>query len=95
MNTIDLRREIDILRKEGFEEAYVVDDPPGKIYPPHQHPYRSVHMIIEGEMALTANGKTEVLKPGSRSDVGADVMHNVTIGPSGCMYIVAEEQSNV
>ncbi len=92
MDTIDLRKEINILRQEGFKEAYVVDDPPGKIYPPHQHPYRSVHMIIEGEMSITAEGKTEVLHPGSRSDVGANVLHNVTIGPNGCMYIVAEDQ---
>lgn len=92
MDTIDLRKEIDVLRKEGFQEAYVVDDPPEKIYPPHKHPYRSVHMIIEGEMAITANGSTEVLRPGNRSDVGANVLHNVTIGPCGCMYIVAEDQ---
>ena len=37
MDTIDLRKEIDVLRQEGFKEAYVVDDPPGKIYPPHEH----------------------------------------------------------
>ncbi len=92
MDTIDLRSQIDVLRKEGFAEAYVVDDPPGKFYPPHEHPYRSVHMIIEGEMSIRANDKTEVLHPGSRSDVGANVSHEVTIGPNGCMYIVAEDQ---
>lgn len=91
MDTIDLRREVEILRQEGLAEAYVVDDPPGKFYPSHQHPYRSVHMIIEGEMSITAGGKTEVLHPGSRSDVGANVQHEVTIGPNGCMYIVAED----
>ncbi len=79
------------LRNEGFEEVYMCDDVPGKIYDAHQHPYRSVHLVLQGSMRITMNGNSHQVSLGERSDVPQNTMHSVVIGDEGCMYIVAEK----
>ncbi len=91
MTTEELHEKITALRNEGFGEVYVCDDQSGKIYPPHQHDYRSVHWIVAGKMDITIDGRTETLNVGQRSDVGAGVSHQVNIGSEGCMFIIAED----
>ena len=91
MTIAELRKQITALREEGFPEVYVVDDVAGKFYAPHEHTYRSVHWIVEGELTIIIEGKTETLTSGQRSNVGANILHEVTIGPQGCLYIVAED----
>ncbi len=91
MTTEELHEKITTLRNEGFGEVYVCDDPPGKIYPPHQHDYRSVHWIVAGQMDITVDNKTDTLQVGQRSEVGANIIHQVNIGPEGCMFIIAED----
>ncbi len=79
------------LRDEGFGVTYVWQDGPGAVYPDHTHPTVTAHIILEGEMTLTCQGKTQTVKQGERLDVPANTVHSARMGPSGCRYLIGEK----
>ncbi len=88
MNTKELERQ---LRAEGFSHTYVWQDGPGAFYPDHTHPNPTAHIILEGEMTVTSQGKTQTYKPGERFDVPAQTIHSAKMGPHGCRYLIGEK----
>lgn len=79
------------LKNEGFEKVYVWQDGPGVSYPNHEHSVTAAHIILDGEMTLTVNGNTHILKAGSRFDVLAGTVHEAKMGPNGCKYMIGEK----
>ena len=79
------------LSEEGFKEIYEWKDVPNATYPPHVHETDVAHIIIDGSMTLAIEGKTQVLRPGDRATVPAGRIHEATIGPIGCKYLVGEK----
>lgn len=88
MNPIDWENK---LRQEGFSNFFVWRDDSNVYYPDHTHPTTTAHVILEGEMTLTANGKTQTYKAGDRCDVPAHTIHSARIGPRGCQYLIGEK----
>ncbi|MFB3921417.1 MAG: cupin domain-containing protein [Terriglobia bacterium] len=84
----DLERQ---LRTEGFTHTYAWEDGPGVFYPDHTHPNETAHVILEGEMTVTSQGKTRTYKPGERFDVPAQTVHSARMGPKGCRYLIGEK----
>ncbi len=84
----DLERQ---LREEGFTHTFVWQDRPGAFYPDHTHPVETAHVILDGEMALTVDGKTQTFRAGERCDVPASAVHSARIGPRGCRYLIGEK----
>jgi mannose-6-phosphate isomerase-like protein (cupin superfamily) len=79
------------LRQHGFKHIYAWQDGPDAFYPDHTHAGRSAHVILEGEMTLTSEGRTKTYKPGDRFDVPANTVHSARMGPAGCRYLIGEE----
>lgn len=79
------------LREEGFRRIYVWQDGPSVHYPDHTHDTLSAHIILDGEMALTVEGKTQTFKPGDRFDVAPETVHSARMGPRGCRYLIGEK----
>lgn len=79
------------LHEEGFGHIFVWRDEANVIYPDHKHAATTAHIILEGEMTLTAGGQSQNLKAGDRLDVPANAVHSAKIGPQGCKYIVGEK----
>jgi mannose-6-phosphate isomerase-like protein (cupin superfamily) len=79
------------LRAEGFAHFFTWQDGPDAFYPEHTHAARTAHVILDGEMTLTLEGRTRTLKPGERLDVPANTVHSARMGPQGCRYLVGEE----
>jgi mannose-6-phosphate isomerase-like protein (cupin superfamily) len=79
------------LCKEGFRHAYVWRDAAETFYPDHTHNQLTAHIILDGQMTLTMNGKTETYRAGDRCDVPAGVVHSALIGPRGCQYLIGEK----
>ena len=52
------------LQDEGFDDVYVWEDGPDMNYPPHQHPDVSAHIILAGEMTVTARWANPHLQTG-------------------------------
>jgi len=79
------------LHSEGFTHTFVWQDGPGAFYPDHTHPTETAHVILDGEMALTVNGKTQTFRTGERCDVPAATAHSARMGPRGCRYLIGEK----
>lgn len=88
MTLEDLEKQ---LLEEGFTHTYVWQDRPGAFYPDHTHPAETAHVILDGEMTLTVNGKTQTFRAGERRDVPAGAVHSARMGPRGCRYLIGEK----
>ena len=80
----------DELWQEGYTEITVQTDPPGLMYPEHTHETTVAHVILEGEMTLVVDGRTNLLKAGDRFDAPAHAVHSARIGLEGCTYLIGE-----
>jgi quercetin dioxygenase-like cupin family protein len=78
------------LVKEGFSRTYVWEDEPGAHYPEHVHLTETAHIILNGEMTLTMDGKAQTYRAGERCDVPAGGVHSAEMGPGGCRYLIGE-----
>ena len=70
------------LRREGFSHTYVWEDGANAFYPEHTHP--TAHIILDGEMTLTMNGKAQTLRASARCDVPAGT---AKMAARGCRYL--------
>lgn len=88
MKVKDFERD---LRAEGFSHTYVWVDGPGASYPEHTHPVVTAHIVLDGEVTVTSEGKTRTYKAGERFDVPAETTHSAKMGPAGCRYLIGEK----
>ena len=79
------------LRSEGFSGIFTHRDRPGAHYPDHTHSGITAHIVLEGEITVTSEGKTEKYGPSDRFDVPAGSVHSADIGPEGCRYMIGEK----
>jgi Cupin domain len=76
---------------EGFAHTFVWQDAPQAFYPDHTHAALTAHIILDGEMTLTMDGKSRTFFVGDRCDVPAGAVHSAQMGPRGCRYLVGEK----
>jgi mannose-6-phosphate isomerase-like protein (cupin superfamily) len=88
---VDNRQLESQLRAEGFSHTFVWQDGPRAHYPDHTHAGLTAHIILDGEMTLTMDGKSETYRAGDRCDVPAGAVHSAQMGPQGCRYLVGEK----
>ena len=79
------------LHSEGFAHTYVWEDGPDCRYSDHTHPMETAHIILEGEMTLTRDGRSRTYRAGERCDVPAGSVHAARMGPKGCRYLIGEK----
>jgi quercetin dioxygenase-like cupin family protein len=79
------------LHSEGFRHTYVWEDRPDCRYTDHTHPVETAHIILEGEMTLTMDGRSTTYRAGERCDVPAGSVHGARMGPAGCRYLIGEK----
>ena len=79
------------LRAEGYSHTYVWQDGPGAYYPEHTHPTVTAHVVLEGEVTVASEGKTQTYRAGERFDVPAEPVHSAKMGPKGCRYLIGEK----
>lgn len=78
------------LKSEGFRRTYAWENDPHAFYPEHTHSTETAHIVLDGELALTMNGKTRVYPAGERCDVPSGVVHSARMGSGGCRYLIGE-----
>lgn len=88
MNIPELEKQ---LHGEGFRHTYVWEDGPDSSYSDHTHPLETAHVILEGEMTLTMDGRSTTYHAGDRCDVPAGALHAARMGPAGCRYLIGEK----
>jgi quercetin dioxygenase-like cupin family protein len=80
-----------LLKKEGFNTLFTWTDSPNATYGDHTHSVPTAHIVLEGEITCTCQGKTVTYKVGERFDVPANTIHSAKIGNNGCTYIIGEK----
>jgi quercetin dioxygenase-like cupin family protein len=60
---------------------------PGASFPLHAHPQEQVTLVLEGDVELTAAGRTERLAAGAWSVVPGGVEHGATAGAGGARIV--------
>ena len=88
LNEKELRKQ---LEAEGFSHAFVWQDGPNAFYTDHTHAGLTAHIILDGEMTLAMDGKSETYRAGQRCDVPAGATHSARMGPQGCRYLIGEK----
>ncbi len=81
----------DQLRTEGFKHVYVWQDGADTWYPDHTHPTATAHIIVEGDMTVSMDGKSRKYGAGERCDVPGGTAHSAKMGSKGCRYVVGEK----
>ena len=79
------------LHDEGFLHTYVWQDGPNVFYADHTHASETAHIILDGEMTLTIDGRSTTYRAGERCDVPASSVHAARMGPNGCRYLIGEK----
>jgi mannose-6-phosphate isomerase-like protein (cupin superfamily) len=79
------------LQAEGFSEIFVHRDGPNAFYPNHTHSGITAHIVLEGSITVTSEGKNRSYGPGERFDVPAGAVHSAKIGPEGCRYMIGKK----
>ncbi len=79
--------------EHGFRRAVVRRDEPNFSYPTHYHAYNLVLQVMEGMMDVYVNNKHTFARSGDHIHIHAGQYHSVHIGPEGCRYIHAEQDS--
>jgi quercetin dioxygenase-like cupin family protein len=79
------------LEAEGFSHTFVWEDAPHALYPNHTHAGLTAHIVLDGEMTLTTQGRPRTIRAGERCDVPAGEVHSARMGPGGCRYLVGEK----
>ena len=87
---MDLETIEEQLRADGFVHTYIWQDGPHAHYSDHTHATETAHVILDGEMTLTMDGRSVTYRVGERADVPAGAVHSAQMGPTGCRYLVGE-----
>ncbi len=77
------------LKKEGFSQVALHEDPPSFSYSDHSHPIDTAYVVLHGEMQVWLDGKEHVIKEGGRLDIKKHVVHSAKIGQEGCKFLIA------
>lgn len=89
MDTFDF----DGFRRSALEQGYaeVVERrwEPDTVVATHTHPFAASALVVQGEMWLTVDGRTQHLLPGGRFALDAGVPHEERYGGEGATYWVA------
>lgn len=73
----------------GFDEVIERSWQPNTVLETHTHPFAVEALVVQGEMWLTVDGKTQHLQAQDRFVLARDVAHDERYGAQGATYWVA------
>lgn len=56
-------------------EIFDTSGPAGAGPPPHQHPWEEIYVVLDGELEVTVDGETQVLKTGGVAHIPGATVH--------------------
>ena len=78
------------MQQQGYQTV-VVERPANGSLDLHTHPFEARALILEGEITIVAEGRTQFCKAGELFQLDANVPHTETYGPTGVRYIAARK----
>jgi quercetin dioxygenase-like cupin family protein len=86
---MDFETFADSMKKQGFDQVVKRVWEPRATVEEHTHPFDAKALVVEGEMWLTVNGRTEHLLPGGTFALPANLPHSERYGADSATYWVA------
>lgn len=77
------------MKELGYDQIIERVWKPLTTFDEHSHPFDANALIVQGEMWLTLDGRTEHLLPGGTFELGAHKPHSEHYGAEGATYRVA------
>jgi len=77
----------------GFDEVIERSWQPNTVLDTHTHPFAVEALVVQGEMWLTVDGKTQHLQAHDRFSLARDVPHEERYGAQGATYWVARRSA--
>jgi quercetin dioxygenase-like cupin family protein len=65
----------------------LIDLEPNIEVPEHSHPNEQLGFILQGKLRFTIGGETRELGPGDTYCIPADLPHQASTGPEGCVAV--------
>ena len=76
------------LRSEGYPEIRTNQLDPNRHNAEHSHPFDVLALVLDGEITLTAEGRTQTYRAGDEFSMQAGCRHVEDAGPQGVRYLV-------
>jgi len=86
LNTKNISKIIENLKKDGYKDIFIWKDTKGTYYNWHKHPYNEIRVMLKGEMVINTKNKKYHLKEGDILDVPAGEIHEAYV-LKDCEYI--------
>lgn len=83
-------RCIQTLEKEGFPFVYEWKDKPGMEYSEQTPQHKVSVCVTEGVLFVVRAGISHEYVAGSRCDLLPGIPYLITVGPTGCQYVIGE-----
>jgi ethanolamine utilization protein EutQ (cupin superfamily) len=80
------------LMQDGYNEISTKSQPALMENGAHSHPFDVRALMLEGELTLGFDGKTEVYRAGDVFTMQAGCQHTEKFGPQGATYLVGRRQ---
>ena len=80
------------LKRDGFLEVEQKTVGPNVSVEEHTHPCDVRAMVLEGEVTLRFDGKTQTCRAGDSLTMAAGCAHSESYGPQGVTYLVGRRK---
>lgn len=76
---------------QGFDEVLVREWAPGFENAPHEHPFDTEALVVQGEFWLTVDGQTRRVATGDTFALARGIRHSERYGPEGATFWAARK----
>ena len=80
---------IHMLIQEGYPDPIEVRREPDDWLAEHSHPFEVYALILDGDIELIIDGKSNVYKPGNIFYLGPQEFHSERYGKEGVLYLAS------
>ncbi len=86
-------KEFEAKLKHGGYEAETKTVPPNFTSNPHTHEFDVWALILNGQLTLTREGKSDTYRTGQTFEMTAGCLHTEQYGPDGTTYLVGRRHN--
>ena len=78
------------MQEQGYEIA-LVERPANGSLDLHTHPFEARALVLDGEITIVAEGRTQHCRAGELFQLDANIPHTEVYGPQGVRYVAARK----